>query len=165
MSQRIVIDSQVYAREARSLQGDLPIAEFPRIQDMLADSAGIVTYRVGGSMNTERNRPQIFLQIDGILSVCCQRCLEGIEYSLKVSSLLEFVGDEDELTQEEIEDDSRDFLPAQGEVDIVALIEDEIILDLPAAPRHESCALPDTRQEKTDASPFSLLKGFKGKAS
>ena len=73
MSQRIVIDSLVFAREARSLQGELPIAEFPRIQDMLADSAGIVTYRVGGSMNTERNRPQIFLQIDGILSVCCQR--------------------------------------------------------------------------------------------
>ena len=165
MSQQIVIDSRVFAREARSLEGELPVAQLTRILDTLADSAGVLKFRIEGRMNLERNRPQLLLQVSGVLSVCCQRCLEGIEYSLKVSSLLEFVGDEDELTQEEIEDDSRDFLPAQGEVDIVALIEDEIILDLPAAPRHESCALPDTRQEKTDASPFSLLKGFKGKAS
>ncbi len=163
MSQQIVIDSLVFAREARSLKGELPIADLARIQDVLTSSAGVLSFSVAGGMS-EQNRPQLFLQIDGVLSVCCQRCLEGIEYSLKVNRLLEFV-DEEELTQEEVEDDSRDFLPAQGEVDVVALIEDEIILELPSAPRHESCALPDTRQEAADVSPFSVLKGLKGKAS
>ena len=165
MSQRIVIDSQVFAREARSLQGELPVADLTRVLDMLASSEGTLTYRVDGKMNVEQNRPQLFLQIDGVLSVCCQRCLEGIQYTLGVRNLLEFVGDENELTQEEIEDDSRDFLPVQSEVDVVALIEEEVILDLPSAPRHESCALPDTRQDAVDVSPFSVLKGFKGKAS
>ena len=96
--------------------------------------------------------------------MCCQRCLEGIEYSLKVSSLLEFVGDEDELTQEEIEDDSKDFLPVQKELDVVELIEDEVILDLPSAPRHDSCELPDAGQKTERVSPFSVLKGLKGKS-
>ena len=165
MSQRIVIDSQIFAREARSLEGELPIANLARVLDLLTDSEGALTYRVAGQMNIEQNRPQLYLQIDGVLSVCCQRCLDGVDYTLKVRNLLEFVGDENELTQEEVEDDSRDFLPAQSEVDVVALIEEEVILSLPSAPRHESCALPDTKQEAADISPFSVLKGFKGKAS
>jgi uncharacterized protein len=111
-------------------------------------------------------RPQLLLEVDGSLSVCCQRCLEGIDYPVRIRSLLELVKDGEEPTQEEIEDDSRDFLSAQKELDVVALIEDEIILDLPVAPRHENCVLPDTGEvsEKAEkVSPFSVLKSLKGK--
>ena len=163
MSQRIVIDSLAFARDARSLQGELPIAGLTRVLDLLADSAGQLSYRIEGVMGA-RNRAQLQLQLDGVMSVCCQRCLEGVDYSLKVRSLLEFVDDEEVLTQEDLEDDSKDFLTAQSELDVVALIEDEIILELPSAPRHESCALPDTGQGNGRVSPFSVLQGFKGKA-
>ena len=163
MSQRIVIDSLSFAREARILEGELPVAGFERIQDGLTENVGVIRYRIEGGLG-ERNRPQLHLQLDGVLSLCCQRCLEGIEYPLQVSNVLEFVGNEDELTQEEIEDDSRDFLPAQSEVDVVALIEDEIILDLPSAPRHESCVLPASAQDDPEDSPFAVLKGLRSKA-
>lgn len=79
-------------------------------------------------------------------------------------SLLEFVDNEDELTQEEIEDDSKDFLLAQKELDVMALIEDEIILALPSAPCHESCVMPMAGQKSAKISPFSVLTGLKGKA-
>ena len=163
MSQGIVINSLSFAREAGSLQGELPIAGLTRVLDKLVDSAGFLSYRVVGGLGS-LNRPQLLLQLYGLLSVCCQRCLEGIDYPVEVRSLLEFVDDEDDLTQEEIEDDSRDFLPAQGGLDIVALIEDEIILNLPSAPRHESCALPQTGQGLGKISPFSALSDFRGKA-
>ena len=163
MSQRIVIDSLSFARDARILEGELPVAGFERIQDGLTGNVGVIRYRIEGGLG-ERNRPQLHLQLDGVLSLCCQRCLEGIEYPLQVSNVLEFVGNEDELTQEEIEDDSRDFLPAQSEVDVVALIEDEIILDLPSAPRHESCVLPASAQDDPEDSPFAVLKGLRSKA-
>ena len=163
MSQRIVIDSLSFAREARVLQGELPVAGFERIQDGLTQNVGVIRYRIEGRLG-KRNRPQLHLQLDGVLSLCCQRCLEGVEYSLQVSNVLEFVDNEDELTQEEIEDDSRDFLPAQSEVDVVALIEDEIILDLPSAPRHESCVLPASEQDAPEDSPFAVLKGLRSKA-
>ena len=163
MSRRVLIDSLAFAREGGSLQGELPVSSLVRVLDMLADPAGELKYRVQGQMGP-RNRPQLTLEVDGVLSVCCQRCLEGIDYPVRIRSLLELVKDEEELTQEEIEDDSKDFLTAQKELDVVELIEDEIILDLPSAPRHESCALPGTRQEKADPSPFAVLKGFKGKA-
>ena len=158
MSQRIVIDSLAFAREGGLLQGELPVASLTRVLDLLVDSTGHLGYRVQGQMGP-RNRPQLMLQLDGVLSVCCQRCLEGIDYPVRVRSLLELVKDEEELTQEEIEDDSKDFLTAQKELDVVALIEDEIILDLPAAPRHESCALPQAGNLSEKVSPFSVLKG------
>lgn len=163
MSQPIVINSLVFAREARSLQGELPIASLTRVLDKLTDSVGELRYRIEGQLGP-RNRAQLLLQLDGVLSVCCQRCLEGIDYPVRLRSVLEFVDDEEDLTQEEIEDDSKDFLPAQSELDVVALIEDEIILDLPSAPRHENCALPDTGQGTGKVSPFSVLQGLKGKA-
>lgn len=162
MSQRIVIDSLAFAREAGSLQGELPIASLTRVLDLLVDSGGFLSYRVEGRLGS-RNRPQLLVQLEGVLSVCCQRCLGGIDYRLKVRSVLEFVNDEEDLTQEEIEDDSKDFLPAQNELDVVVLIEDEIILDLPSAPRHDSCALPETGQGSVVVSPFSVLKNFRDK--
>ena len=162
MSQRIVIDSLAFAREGGLLQGELPVASLTRVLDLLVDSTGCLGYHVQGQMGP-RNRPQLMLQLDGVLSVCCQRCLEGIDYPVKIRSLLELVKDEEELTQEEIEDDSKDFLTAQKELDVVELIEDEIILDLPAAPRHERCALPDAGSRTEKVSPFSVLSGLKGK--
>lgn len=163
MSKRIVINSLAFARDAGSLQGELPVAGLARLLDQLVDSTGSLSYRIDGRLGA-RKQPQLLLQVDGVLSVCCQRCLEGIDYPVAVRSVLEFVDDEEDLTQEEFEDDSKDFLPAQSELDVVALIEDEIILDLPSAPRHESCALPDTGQGTGRISPFSVLEGLKGKA-
>lgn len=161
MSQRIVIDSSSFARESRSQQGELLITDLPRVLDLLSDSAGSLRYMLDGRLSPQ-GRPQLFLQLDGVLSVCCQRCLEGIKHPVEVRSVLEFVKEED-LTQEEIEDDSRDFLPAESELDVVALIEDEIILSLPPAPRHDSCVLPDSGQNAALLSPFSVLKSFMGK--
>lgn len=163
MSQPILIDSLAFARGAQLLQGDLLVADLTRVLDSLADSAGRLAYRVEGRVGP-RGRSQLLLQVDGVLSLCCQRCLEGVEYPLAVRSLLEFVDDENDLTQEEIEDDSKDFLPAQKELDVVALIEDEIILALPVVPHHESCVMPQAGQGSAEISPFSVLTGLKGKA-
>jgi len=163
MSKRIVIDSLAFAREAGLLQGELQIASLTRLLDLLVDSAGSLVYRVEGSVDS-RNRSQLLLQVDGVLSMCCQRCLEKLECRIEVRSLLEFVDDEADLTQEEFEDDSRDFLLQQKELDVAALIEDEIILALPTVPRHDSCAMPEAKQGAAKVSPFSVLTGLKSKA-
>ena len=162
MSQRIVIDSLAFARDGGLLKGELPVASLTRVLDLLAGSAGSLSYHVLGQVGS-RNRPQLVLELDGVLSVCCQRCLEGIDYPVRIRSLLELVDDEEELTQEEFEDDSKDFLSAQKELDVVELIEDEVILDLPPAPRHENCTLPEAGRQSEGVSPFSVLKSLKGK--
>ena len=160
--QRIVIDSLAFAQAGGLLQGKLPVKGFMRVLDLLTDSAGDLAYRLQGRMGPSRR--QLILEVDGALRVCCQRCLEVIDYPVRIRSLLELVGNEEELTQEEIEDDSKDFLTARKELDVAELIEDEIILDLPAAPRHESCVLPDTGAQAKKESPFSALQGLKDKS-
>ncbi|MDR2113172.1 MAG: DUF177 domain-containing protein [Candidatus Accumulibacter sp.] len=158
MSQRVIIDSLVFAREGGSLQGRLPVAGLTRVLDMLTEAAGDLAYRLSGRLGP-LGRPQLVLEVDGVLSVCCQRCLEGIGYPVRIRSLLELVEDEEALTREEMEDDSKDFLPARKELDVLALIEDEIILDLPVAPRHENCVLPNAGARSEELSPFAVLKG------
>lgn len=162
MSRRVVIDSLVFAREGRSLQGELPVSSLTRILDVLADQAGELRYRVQGQMGPRR-RPQLLLEVDGRLSLRCQRCLEGIDYPVRVRSVLELISNEEDLTQEEIEDDSKDFLPAEKTLDVVALIEDELILELPTAPRHESCVLPEAGVQSERVSPFAVLQGLKNR--
>lgn len=165
MSYQHVIEPSVFAREAGLLQGSLPIADLPRVLDALAETAGTIGYRVEGRIS-EQGRPQLLLQLDGALCLLCQRCLGSVAYPLLVRNVLEFVGDESGLMQEEIEDDARDFLPWRSEIDVMALIEDEIILALPLAPRHRQCDLPASEQAteiNVASSPFSVLGELKGR--
>jgi uncharacterized protein len=162
MSRRVVIDSLAFASEGGSLQGELQVVLLTRLLDLLTDSAGSLVYRVEGRIG-QRNRPELLVEVDGVLSLRCQRCLEALEYPLELRSLLEFVDSDGDLTQEELEDDSRDFLPLQRELDVAGLIEDEILLALPTVPRHEDCVLPGVVREEAAASPFSVLAGLKGR--
>ena len=87
-------------------------------------------------------------------------------YSTIVRALSQVAGhkmDVEILTQEEIEDDSKDFLPAEKALDVVALIEDEIILNLPTAPRHEACVLPEAGVQAEKVSPFAVLQSLKNR--
>ena len=162
MSQQIVIDSLAFVREARSLQGEMPVAQLVRAHDWLAETAGVLAYRVEAGQG-DRGEPQLLIAVEGVLQLRCQRCLEAMAYPLQLSSRIELVGSETDITQEELEDDSKDYLPAQKELDVVALIEDEIILALPFAPRHESCSTPLAGRGTSKVLPFAALAALKGK--
>jgi uncharacterized protein len=164
MSQQIVIDSLSFAREGRSLQGELPVSGLERLHEDLAEIAGVIVYRLNGRISRQGN-PQLVLEVVGEIPVVCQRCLGRLDYPLSIASTIELIADEADLSQDALEDDSRDFLVAQKELDVVALIEDEIILALPVAPRHKECALPDGNTRGTKVSPFAALSALKGKAS
>ena len=160
MSQQIVIDSLSFAREGRSLQGELPVSGLERLHDMLAGQAGVIVFRLNGRMGRQ-DKPQLVLEVVGEVPVICQRCLGRLDYPLSIDSVLELIADEADLSQDELEDDTRDFLVAQKELDVVALVEDEIILALPSAPRHDDCALPDSNTRGTKVSPFAALAALK----
>ncbi len=162
MSQQIVINSLSFAREGRSLQGELPLSGLERLQDVLADVSGTVRYSLQGRVGRQ-GKPQLLLDVEGIAPVVCQRCLGLYAYPLSIASTLELIADEAEISQDELEDDSRDFLVAQKEMDVAALIEDEIILALPSAPRHEECELPGSSERGTKVSPFAALSALKDK--
>ncbi len=164
MSQQVLIDCLGFVRNRGVLEGKLPLTRFSRLGDYLVESSGDAAYRLAGHVDVN-GRKQLLLEVEGELSLRCQRCLESIHFPLYVDSVLELIRSDDDLSQEDLEDDSKDFLVAQRDLDVVGLIEDEIILALPAAPRHQNCALPSADRGTAEESPFAALAALKRKDS
>lgn len=158
----LAISAMKFARDAGVLEREVPVSDLPRLHDLLAEISGGVSYRVEG-VKGERGQAQLRLQVWGRLPLSCQRCLRAIDFDLEVDSLLQLVPEGVELSQEELEDDTRDFLPVDGDLNIVELVEDEILLALPVAPRHEKCGLPGVAEAGERINPFAVLGGLKSK--
>jgi uncharacterized protein len=157
-----ISDAFAFARDGRVLEGTLPISELERLHDLLVEVVGEVAFRLQG-FKGERGEPMLQLEISGVLPLACQRCLNAVPCDLDVDSLLELVPEGAELSEDELEDDTRDFLPVERELDVAELVEDEILLALPVAPRHEKCGLPGAADAGERINPFAALSGLKGK--
>ncbi len=151
-----------FARDGRVLEGRLAVIDFERLHDLLAEISGEVAYRLQGYKG-ERGQSMLHVVVNGVLPLACQRCLGAIHFELDVDSVLELIPEGNELSQDELEDDTRDFLPVAGELDVAELVEDEILLALPVAPRHERCGLPGAAAAGERINPFAALAGLKGK--
>jgi len=157
-----ISDAFVFAREGRKLEGVLAISSLDRLHDLLTEVSGEVAYRLEGSIGG-RGESLLHLEVSGLLPLACQRCLEAVSFNLDVDSLLELIPVGGDMSQDELEDDTRDFLPVERELDVMELVEDEILLALPVAPRHEKCGLPGASDAGERIHPFATLVGLKGK--
>ena len=135
MSAQTVIDSLEFARTGQTLQGSLAIAGLTRLKESLADDEGRVEFVVKGGRDARR-RLVLTLEISGLLHLQCQRCLGRLEYPLRLSNALLLVG-KGEVAAGDLDDEDAEWIEASGELDVAMLVEDEIILGLPYAPRHE----------------------------
>lgn len=152
----------MFAREGRVLEGTLAVSALERLHDLLAEVSGEVVFRLEGFKGAN-GELMLHLEVSGVLPLACQRCLKSVAFDLDVDNLLQLVPEGAELSQEELEDDTRDFLPVARELNVVDLVEDEILLTLPVAPRHEKCGLPGAADAGERINPFAKLAGLKGK--
>ncbi len=137
MSAQAVIDSLEFAREQQELRGNLPVSGLTRLQDFLYDNVGSVEFVVKGSCDDEM-RPVLSLNISGRLHLQCQRCLERLDYPLRLSNTLLLVNRGEKLAEVEVDPDAPDCVEASAAMDVADLVEDEILLGLPFSPRHEA---------------------------
>ena len=138
MSAQAVIDSLEFARTGQALQGSLAVPELKRLKESLADGHGQIDFAVKGARDARR-RPVLTLEVSGNLHLQCQRCLGLLEYSLRLSNTLLLVG-AGEVAAGDLDEEDAEWIEASGELDVATLVEDEIILSLPYAPRHEEGA-------------------------
>lgn len=154
-----ILDAFAFSREGRVLEGTLALSSLERLHDLLAEMAGEVSFCISGLIG-ERGESMLHLEVSGSLPLACQRCLEAVPFELDVDILLELLPEGAEMSQDELEDDTRDFLPVAGKLDVAELVEDEILLVLPVAPRHERCGLPGTADAGERIHPFAQLAGL-----
>lgn len=129
------IDALRLIRNKETATGRFAANELPRVADYLHGREGAVDYRIEGAYDA-RQRPVIRCIINGYLDLVCQRCLGPIKFALATDQPLVVVPSEASMPPPEGEEDGVDFIVAAPRFDALALVEDEIILNLPLAPRH-----------------------------
>ncbi|MDR1423707.1 MAG: DUF177 domain-containing protein [Azoarcus sp.] len=158
----IIADVFRFALEAGCRQGEAPVAVFERLADQLG--GGAVSFRLTGGVDAE-GKPRLKLTVRGRLVLRCQRCLGEMSWDLVVDSALLPVRAGRALPEDELESDEADAIEVDGGLDVLSLVEDEIILALPIAPRHEDCGEARTSGENGGArreSPFAALVRLQG---
>ena len=158
MFARPFIDSVDFARNGKEMQGEIAVSSLSRLADKLANDGGSLTYLVRGSHDGDKDILEISLQ--GSCTLRCQRCLGELEYPVNIASRLLLLPS-DRLDEFE-EDDDVDAIAADPKLDVLALIEEELLLGLPFAPRHpEGECAPAMNGVQQKASPFAVLAGLK----
>ena len=160
MSYQPVIDGFEFASAGASQQGVLPLREFPRLRDMLASDAGEVAYELKG-VRDARGRPSLQVKVRGTLQVRCQRCLEPMAQDVDTRTTLVLAATLAEIHADPADAQGPDRVVAGKEMPVRDLIEDELILAVPYAPRHEICsAQPAAPGAQEKSLPFAGLKGL-----
>ncbi len=130
MSAPAHIDSMQFARSGGELSGHLAADRLPRLRDSLAREDVAVQYRISGI--TVAGRPSLRVQV----WLLCQRCLEPYQQALGLDVTLPIARNAEQLSYWEDQDPLLDALVAESALDVATLVEDEVLLGLPVAPRH-----------------------------
>lgn len=154
------IDLFEFARQDSTASGATSLEDLPRID--ATDRRGSLAWRVAGSTHGRHGALRLDLSVDGEVVLVCQRCLQPMTEALHLQSKFLIVADEtaaDALDQ----DDDFDAVVGSAAFDIDSLIEDEVILALPIAPRHAVCpdGAGDVAANTREPSPFAALAALK----
>ena len=130
-------------RERGSIAGQVDAATLPRVADRLIEDSAPVSWRIEG-ITDALGRPALGITLDGTLPLECQRCLDVVHWPVAQGTELLLAHDDAELAR--LDGDSElEVVLAQERLDPVALVEDELVLATPFAPRHVECPTPDQR--------------------
>jgi uncharacterized protein len=157
-----VINSAEFAKKALELHGIIAVSQLQRLHGVVVSTEGDLDFRLVGDI--EQGKSRLRLYIKGGLQLSCQRCLEPFSFDLNIASSFVVVSDEGAipLIEEDSLDDDEDYLVADARMRVVDLVEDEILLALPLAPKHDPkfCAGAELDELKKP-NPFAVLKGWK----
>ncbi len=165
----LLVDVYELARERRTIEGDLALADLKRLAASLLRTEGSLRYRIRGEID-EQGRPGAGMHSVGHPAARVPALQPGTATSaLRRDAHFRFVTSEDELNALPIDDDDVDEIVGSQHMDIAAWIEDEAILSLPLVPRHDDCrpAVPLVATPEGDdggekrPNPFAALASLK----
>lgn len=140
------LDVRRFAEEGVVLQADAELRSFARLRADTADAdpqLPVHWHARGELLNPHHHAPEVWLhlQADAILPLVCQRCLTPVQLPVAVDRSFRFVADEATAAAHDDEAEE-DLLALSHSFDLLELVEDELLMDLPVAPRHEACPEP-----------------------
>lgn len=168
------LDVQAFAEEAGRIEGRSRLGAHERLmaETQGRGAEGEIAWLARGELRNPRHvNPEVWLHLkaSAVLSLTCQRCMGPVDVPVQVERSFRFV--KDEATAEAQDDASdEDLLALSRSFDLLALVEDELLMDMPLVPRHDVCpeapALsvedPDFEQAGERPNPFAVLGRLKG---
>ena len=158
------------ARSQRLLKGRLPLSRMPRLVNSIEDDAGEIDVALKFDVD-DSGIAWLEGQLEGTLPLCCQRCMQPLLMPIDTIFKLAMIESESEIEQlgEQyepllLEDDSL--------VSVVELVEDELLLELPIVPKHDTVEcnageeiVEQVSEVKSDSkkNPFDVLADLKSK--
>jgi uncharacterized protein len=134
---------QAFAQAGATLDGADPLQNYERLNEELQRPAPdiVVNWSATGELRSSQSgADQVWLHLKAATTapLACQRCLSPVDVPLAFDRSFRFVADE--ATAAALDDEvEEDLLALSGEFDLLGLIEDELLMELPVVPRHELC--------------------------
>lgn len=162
------------AQQEGQLSGQEALAAFPRLAEEHLDATipVSVAYQARGWLQADaagHDEPWLHLAAQTRIVQVCQRCLGPVEVEIGFERDFRFVATE-ALAEVEDEESEEDVLVLSKQFDLLELIEDELLMAMPPAPKHSACPKPlklqaadpdfqDATEEKPN--PFAILQSLK----
>lgn len=146
----------VLADEGRRVELAVPVKRLVRIAEQLASPDGVVKAQV----DLSREAGQIIASVafETELTLRCQRCLGPMPQRLQGASRVALV--ESEARTAEVPPELETALAPAGRIALAELVEEELMLALPAAPRHAEGQCPAARPEARESEASTVQRPF-----
>jgi uncharacterized protein len=143
----MIVDLFEFARHAEQASGTVAVSELTRVDTPHRD--GELEWSARGSMRGRHGTPRLDVEIDGAVTLTCQRCLQPMIEPVHIASRFLIANGDEEA--------------GSTAFDLVALVEDEVILALAIAPRHDVCPTGETDASTpaTRPSAFAALSALR----
>jgi len=163
MSSLWAINGPEFSASGERLEGSVALEGCSRLSalDTVAGD-GTLHYVVEGCRD-ELGSPGLAIRVEGRLQLVCQRCMEPLEHVVSIDAWLGLAATQSEIDADRTE--APDRVLATSSMPVVELIEDEVLLALPYAPRHsdeDECRGRSAAKECRARSPFGELRRLIG---
>lgn len=171
MPQTISLDK--WADTGFEWTGEVAPASFERLVSTLTDEHEQTNLQLSTNLYRHNNVLHLAFTLTGDVWLTCQRCLQPIAIDLSDDHDIALLEDESQVN---LVNEEQDYLildeiitePAPERLlPVKKLVEDEILLKTPLAPKHEDCEMTidqvgDIPEEEVE-NPFAALSSLKGK--
>ncbi|MBZ4200313.1 MAG: YceD family protein [Methylotenera sp.] len=169
--QTIIIDNLAFVKRNERLTGELSLHDCPRLSALLDADAKNTSNKYSPSATLKfdlsgkqgvHGQALLSLSLQANITCLCQRCLKemplilALNFNYSISDMTE----DDLMTNAIDEADDIDLQPISPHMDVIALMEDELIMALPIAPIHEQACASLVNQSGEKPNPFAVLKSL-----
>jgi len=137
------LNLQALAASGEPLVGVMPLQKLERLaQESIGLQPGLmVNWQAAAELRVgSTGQPDTWLHLEANTTVpmTCQRCMGAVQTPLQINQWYRFVVSE-EIAMAEDDASEEDLLVMAPQFDLLALLEDELLMALPLVPMHEVC--------------------------